>query len=135
MENQSHNSEYYQMNFDEQESLLKFTWKDKFLSYDKFKESVSFYAELAEKYKPKYLFVDARKNQLTMSKEIQDWHDNTIIPRYSKAGVKAMAFVVPNNVFSELSHKKAFEQKNAKDKMITTFHNTEQDAIDWLKRQ
>ena len=112
---------------------IKFQWKEKFASKENFKTTVDDFATLVEQLHPKILFVDARKQQTTINKELQDWHDGQILPRYNRAGVKRMAFLIPVSIFSEVTHRKAFETETAKELLETQFFKSEEEAFVWLQ--
>jgi hypothetical protein len=122
----------YKFEFDESASIFKFIWKNKLFTTERFKEIVCLFASNTIQLKPQFLFVDARLNKFTMTLEIQNWHDQTIIPMYKQAKVKAMAFLIPQNVFSEMTHKQTFNRKIAKETLPTEFFNSEQDILDWF---
>ena len=123
----------FKMEIDELRSILKFKWEDCTLTSDRFKEIVSMVANKALEYHPKYLFVDARLNNFTMSIEVQEWHDKTIVPIYVKAGIRAIAFLIPTNIFSMVTHKQTFKKDNAKQAIKTQFFDSEQYVMDWFK--
>ena len=133
MEQTLSESEYYQMCFLPKEFTLKLAWKDKFLSTEVFKNTVKVFADSAKKLSPQSLFVDARYNKYTMSPEVQEWHDNTIIPIYRQIGVTGMAFIIPQSIFSELTHKKLFEKQNPAESFPIQFFKEEKEAIAWLE--
>ena len=127
------NNEFGVITYDSQTEIMLFTWKDKLLSKEKFKEMVSTLAENVENKKTKSIYVDARLNKFTMSEDIREWHDNEIVGKYVGAGVKKMGFVMPKSLFSEMTHKSTFDKQNAKELLPTQFFNSEEDTLNWLK--
>ncbi len=126
--------EEYIFELDVSNFLIKFSWKDKYLSSYRFKQILLTFVGQVELHKPKFLFVDARKNKVTMTAEIQEWHDSIIVPRYLKAKVQAIAFIrSPESIFSrKLTHKKTFEKDIAKKGLRTSFFKTEEEAYFWF---
>ncbi|MEL6537010.1 MAG: hypothetical protein AAFQ98_16435 [Bacteroidota bacterium] len=130
---QLHNNEYARIVYDESLSMIKFKWKDKLTSHQKFKESLELYASLIEQKCPTTLFVDAVYQRITLTQELQDWHDKEILPRYHHAGVKKMGFLIPQHIFSEVTHKKTFETEQAKELISTRFFQDEKETMEWLQ--
>lgn len=129
---QLHDSDHAYIAYDESKSIINFLWKDHLISKEIFQETLSLYADLIEKYEPTRLFIDALFQKFTLTQEVRDWHDNTIIPRYHKAGVKRISFLIPQSIFSELTHKKTFEKGQAAELVSTEFFENQEHAIDWL---
>lgn len=132
---QIHNYPEFSIDFFENSSILKFVWKDKPITVAKFKDLVLLYADEAKKYKVKNLYIDAICNSVTMTKEVQDWHDTVIVKKYVDAGVKKMGFLVPKNIFSEMTHKQTFEKENAKGALQINFFGQEDAALEWFNKK
>lgn len=132
---QIHNYPEFSIDFFENSSILKFVWKDKPITVAKFKDLVLLYADEAKKYKAKNLYIDAICNSVTMTKEVQDWHDTVIVKKYVDAGVKKMGFLVPKNIFSEMTHKQTFEKENAKGALQINFFGQEDAALEWFNKK
>jgi len=128
------NNEFGKVSHDVNKEMILFTWKDKILSKENFMEMVSTLASFVEQKGIKKIYVDARLNTFTMSEDIREWHDNEIVNRYVSAGVKKMGFVMPKNLFAELTHKSTFDKQNAKDLLPTQFFNSEEDTLNWLTK-
>lgn len=114
-------------------ATLEFVWKDKLIDIPTFKKCVTFYASLSERYKLPYLLIDARLSRFVVTPAVQEWHDRSIVPRYLCAGVKAMALLIPIDIFSELTHRQTFKKKNAAEALPSAFFRTREDAISWLQ--
>lgn len=122
----------YTFSYNQPSNTLIFVWKPKLFSQDRFKEIVSLFSDYVIENKVKSIFVDARENKVIILPETQSWHDKTIIPKYEKAGVRKIAFLIPNNIFSEISHVKTFEHQNAQSKIETKFFKSEEELKTWL---
>ncbi len=68
-----------------------------------------------------------------MNDEMREWHDSFIIPKYVRSGVIAMAFLVPQNAFAELTHVKTFKKEQALKSFETKFFKSEADVELWFK--
>ena len=128
-----HDCDHAYIAHDENHSMIKFLWKDHRISHEEFQETLHLYASLIEEKRPKTLYVDAVNQRITISQNLQEWHDQEILPRYHKAGVKKMSFLIPQSIFSELTHKRAFETDQAKELLPTRFFKTETEAMEWLQ--
>ncbi len=117
---------------DHKNKLLKVIWKPLPMLDARFRELLELFTQLAKKYNPSSIFVDARLHKSGILANTQIWHDEVIVPIYVAAGVKRMGFLTPANVFSELSHKNIFEKDKAKEKIDTRFFTLESDALAFL---
>ncbi|TAG59215.1 MAG: hypothetical protein EAZ27_00920 [Cytophagales bacterium] len=122
----------YTFSYNQPSNTLIFVWKPKIFSQDRFKEIVTLFSDYAVNLKIKYIFVDARENKVIIMPETQTWHDTIIVPKYAKAGVKKIGFLIPANIFSELSHVKTFSHQNAISKIETKFYKSEEELKNWL---
>jgi hypothetical protein len=120
---------------DHKNKLLKVIWNPLPMLDVRFRELLEQFTQLAKKYNPHSIFVDARLHKHGILANTQEWHDEVIIPRYIAAGVKRMAFLTPANVFSELSHKSIFERDRAKSKIDTRFFSSETEAFAFLQEE
>jgi len=125
-------SEYCNLYFDKSTKLMSITWTSKPMNNDNFKAHLIVVGEKSTQYRPTSLFVDARLHKYTVSKEIQLWHDEVIVPIYIKAGIKKMAFLNPDSIFTEVTTKKVFQLDNAKQALPTEFFKSEKEALEWL---
>lgn len=125
-------TEEYFFNYTPQSNVLKFIWKKKHVSQAIFQSIITKFSDLALEHRPKFLYVDARENTNVMSTEIQKWHDETIIPKYNRSGAKKMAFLIPLNIFSEITHKQTFEKENASKTLETKFFKSHEEILAWF---
>jgi hypothetical protein len=114
-------------------SILKFTWKKCDVTPSRFKEIVYLFAEMALKFEPEFLYVDARLNTFTMTQDVQNWHDLVIIPMYNRAKIKAIAFLIPSDLYSKVSHKQTFKRRNATKAIQSRFFETEDYVLHWFR--
>lgn len=98
-------------------NILEFHWKNigKDIEQDSFKEYLLEVVELLKTYTVNTFLVDGSKYHVTIPPSIQEWHDNTIIPAYLKAGIKRMIFVLnQEDLIPVLSLEQTFDEKQAK---------------------
>jgi hypothetical protein len=116
----------------DESSVMHITWKNKSLTGEIFKENVILFAKQASLCRPVAILVDARSHDYVVTSQIQAWHDENIIPQYLSAGVKALAFINPEKLFSELTTRRIFEQKKAKNGLSVAFFKEPDQAMQWL---
>ncbi len=109
-------------------------WKPTFVNVSIFKQQLDQLVKVVSAKRPSSILVDARDHKFTVPKEVQTWHDETVVPAYLKSGVKKMAFVVPNSIFAEVTTKNIFSQDNAKKFLPTQFFDSELEATTWLNK-
>ncbi|MBY0427434.1 MAG: hypothetical protein K2Q22_17495 [Cytophagales bacterium] len=127
-----YNSEYCQLVFDKSSLLMTISWTSKPINDSTFKSHVTIFGEKAKAYSPNFLFVDARLHKYTISLDIQRWHDEVVVPIYIKSGIKKIAFLNPDSIFTEVTTKKVFQLENAMQTLPTAFFKTELAAMEWL---
>lgn len=97
-----------------------------------FKETLTAVIEAVEKEGLNRIFVDARQYFHTLIPELQSWHDNTIVPRYIKADVRRIAFVMPEDFFNQVAIEQTFEEDTAVSSLQTQYFGSESEAKGWL---
>ena len=122
----------YRLTYEKELGLINYRWKNVQLTNDMFKACVSFFAQTVIECQAKKLVVNASDLRFTLNEELQEWHDKAILPQYKKANVKAIAFITPAHIFTEVTHKKTFDRQEAKDTLASNFFNDEQKAFAWL---
>ena len=89
-------NEFCEIGFDEDRSLLELRWKPATtrMDSDDFREGLERFAELAECHRARRLLVDVRGFRFSLPPDLILWRDRDIAPRYNKAGVDRLAYVV-----------------------------------------
>ncbi len=90
------------------------------------------WAALVEEHQPDSFMVDSRLGHSVMTLELQSWHDEVIVPRYVQAGVRKIAFVIPDDFFAIISIELTFTESAAMDALETQFFDTSEKACVWL---
>lgn len=119
----------------ENEQIFEAYWqkREEEMTSEEFKEHLEAFAQLFEKYSVKAFYVDTRAYHITMSVEIQTWHDENIVPKYIASGVQKIAFVMPDELIQALSIEQAFEEPQAQQLAVRHFEN-EIDARKWISQ-
>jgi hypothetical protein len=113
---------------------LDVVWFDstEHMTNEEFREHLLLFAATTEEHQPRFLFVYAQNMRHAIAAPTQEWHDEYIVPRYSRAGVERMAFMLPESFFARLSHEQTFEEAQAQQLIETQFFTDEGEADAWL---
>ncbi|MFN0048066.1 MAG: hypothetical protein ACKVOU_02960 [Cytophagales bacterium] len=125
-------SDFAEIFFERSKRQIYFVWSSKNLSNEFFKKHIVILCEKVVQLAPKSIFVDAREHKYTVPTDVQKWHDEEIVPIYIKAGIKKIAFLTPEAIFSDITTKKIFSQNQAKALLQTAFFKSEKEAEQWL---
>lgn len=82
--------------------------------------------------KPPKLLVDLSACQYVITSAANNWHDNTLFELFGTSKPRAMAFVVPSNLFNHVLFEATQEQMEQHSTKVQYFREREK-AIDWLK--
>jgi hypothetical protein len=113
---------------------LDITWFEstEAMTDEEFRRHLVMFADAAEEHHPRFLFVYAQQMRHAISSSTQEWHDEYIVPRYAKAGVERMAFMLPDSFLARLSHEETFDEEQAQELIETNFFTDEAEADHWL---
>ncbi len=128
-----HQDPLFTFEFEEASAILRFRWTEKTanMTDDDFKRALTLYADFAEKHAARGLLVDVRNFKHRPGPDIGTWRDEKIVPRYVRAGVKKLAYVVGSNApMSSGGDQKA----PPKEPVATSYFGTMEEAEDWLKK-
>jgi hypothetical protein len=119
--------------FDEDKKLLHKEWyiDTDTMPQDTFKIEVEKIAEIAEKYKPIRFHDDTTNFYFPISPKVQTWVNETIFPRFIKAGVMKYALIVSQELIAQLSIEQTMEESNAHKFQVKYFDDPEK-AYEWL---
>ena len=98
-----------------------------------FQEHVRNYANLVEKHGVRTIFVDARQYNHIVTEELSKWHDEEIVPKYIRLGVKKIGFLQPEETFAQLGHQFIFDEEKAKTGLQVQFFDNETNTRTWLE--
>lgn len=111
--------------------ILKNIWQENSqeMEDDDFKAEIEQWCQLVEKHKPKGCMVNSLQFRFTISPDLQDWYNENITPHKFKAGLQKMAFIVPEELLSELSIEQIFDEQEA---ITFKYVASEEEALNWL---
>lgn len=104
-------------------NILEITWKkgpqEKEMMEEEFQQYLLHFVELVRELHPIGFLTNTQNYHVPIPPDIQEWHDQIIIPKYIELGIKKIAFVVSEeDLITFLSLEQTFEEKQAKE--ITT---------------
>jgi hypothetical protein len=96
---QLHDDSYLRVTFDDNKRVISIDWKEATASMtdDDFKSELELFAGLVERTNAQGILVDVARfrHKHTNGPEVQEWRIRNISPRYSAAGVRRFAFLMP----------------------------------------
>src|SRR5262245_47942957 len=125
---------FYVFALDDQASLMSFVWTEKSaaMTVDDYKDAIREYARLVLKHRARCSLVDLREFQYRIEDAdvLASWWADEIVPLYNQAGLKKLAFVLPEGAQAPPDETPA--NAEAGEKFVTKQFGSEQDAISWL---
>jgi len=82
--------------------------------------------------KPRKLLVDLSACQYVITSAANNWYDNTLFDLFGGSKPRALAFVVPSNLFNHVLFEATEEQKDQHHTKVQYFRDEEK-ALSWLK--
>jgi len=128
-----HHSEFIKISFNEGQSLFNFEFYDlEDWTEEEFQEELETQAKLAETYHPKYFLFHSQEFNFTITPTMQEWIDQTIFPRYVKAGVRKFAYIFSSDMISQLSIEQVMEEEVGSQSFKTMYFSNPDEARKWL---
>lgn len=127
-----HSSNYVEIIYEKNNSLII----DKFLSTtdkmktEDFKKEMLIFVEKCEEYKPERELVYLLDMKYAIIPEVQEWMNNKIFPKYKNI-IKRMAFLMPEDLLSQMSVEQTMEEETGEG-FTQAYFDGEQKARKWL---
>jgi hypothetical protein len=127
-------TDYLWVDYDSDIQILWAEWQEgaQEMTDDLYKSHLLDFVQLFEENTVYGFLVDSRKGHFTVHGEIQAWHDKEIVPAYLKHGLKKIAFVMPFDIFAEVSILQTFQEQKAS-VLSTNYFNDLDSAFSWMK--
>jgi len=125
-------SKYVEIIYEKENSLIidKFLPETANMNMEEFKKEMIIFAEMCEKYKPERELVHLLNMNFIIEPDMQNWMNTEIFPRYENI-IKRMAFLVPVEIFSQISVEQTMDQGIGR-KFTQQYFKTEEEARKWL---
>ncbi len=133
MEKKFFDNEYLTITFDDEKSLLQASCKDKSKEFtdQQYMDVALTYAKYTEELKPRLILVDHTKFFYTITPSMQEWINNTILPKLFEAGVEKLAVVKSPYIFAEVAVEQILTHPNSKPIKHKLFKD-KNEALAWL---
>ncbi len=127
---------FFELHFDETIRVFKMIWsmKTDTMTKEEFKESCLKYVSYYDELKPYGVLHDMRDNRFIISEDLQDWINEKINSRAFEVGLKKVAFLILNDLFTLLTVEETMDKKEGK-LLFTAYFDTEEEAWTWLKQK
>ncbi|MEH0155908.1 hypothetical protein V6R21_17310 [Limibacter armeniacum] len=115
-------------------SFLRIDWKEttSSLSDFHFKNIINILTDILEEKKIRKILANGTNNFYVMPSDMQDWHENDIIPRYRSLGIARIAFLISTELMIHLDHDTPHHSQNNGEIPAVRFFASEYEAIRWL---
>ncbi len=126
-------NKYIEVIWHKDKSIVAGIWKDTSdVSFTdaKFRESMLAWFEEVKKVRNINVLADARQFNFSIVPETQVWVNENVIGLYPKYGVAKLAFLVSEDLFSQVSIEQTIDEK--KQAFQVRYFENEVEAIDWL---
>ena len=132
MEQTLHKSQYYEILFDENKSLIihKALPATSTMDSEIFKEEMRIFLEMCEKHLPEKDLVNLVDMNYSIVPEAQEWVNTEIFPRLLNV-IKRMAIVVPVGFFESVALEQTMDEEFGR-RFIMQYFDDENKALEWL---
>ncbi|MDX2301962.1 MAG: hypothetical protein NW226_04140 [Microscillaceae bacterium] len=125
-----HEDELWKISYNPSKNYIKTEWTGKALSDQDFDVKTQLIIQFMEQYQPKAFLADAAKFNYVIIPEKQDWHNGILFPIFKKVGLGKMAIITPEDFFSQISIKQAYDEEYD---FATQYFASEEEAMKWLE--
>ena len=127
-----HKSKYVEIGLESDNSLIidKFLSSTDQMSQKEFREEMDIFVSMCEKHKPENELVYLLDMKYVIGLEDQEWMNNEVFPKYENI-IKRMAFLVPSELFAQVSVEQTMDEA-AGQKFVQKYFENEDEARKWL---
>ncbi|WP_299458553.1 hypothetical protein [uncultured Microscilla sp.] len=129
-------SDYKSIEHKAEDTMLIIRWKPSTvgLNEEMFKSEIKKSLDFILIHTPQRILIDSFEFNFVIAPEVQEWFDNEVFTIYPKANVKRKAFLIPTNLFTQVSLQQHIN--DAKHQTFeSAFFDSEEQAISWLKQE
>ncbi|OJJ23085.1 hypothetical protein BKI52_01675 [marine bacterium AO1-C] len=126
-------SKYQQIDFDSSTGIMQNTWvsDSAFMTADEYKSNLEKLVNLIQKHKATKQLINALDFEFTIDIELQQWTDENVNKKNRDAGIEKVAFVIAEEIFSQMSIEQTMEAAEGSG-MEVRYFTTPEDAKKWL---
>ena len=127
-----HKSKYVEIIYEKENSLIidKFLPATEDMKQEEFREEMNIFVEMCEKHKPESELVHLLDMKYVIALKDQEWMNKEVFPKYANI-IKRMAFLVPEELFAQVSVEQTMEE-DAGQKFLQQYFENEDKARKWL---
>jgi hypothetical protein len=135
MKENLYQSKYQQIFFEQEEGIMHNLWlSDSFTMPPKgYKDELLKLVQLIETKQATKQLINTLDFQFTIDIELQDWTDEYITKKNKEAGVRKVAFIIAEEIFSQMSIEQTMDGDEGKI-MDVRYFTSEQEAREWLTK-
>lgn len=122
-------SAHITIQFDDEHRRLTQTWFD-FVPSDEFRKAIDFTVSFVSKNEVAVIISDTLKQHAIKPEDAQ--YATSVMPLLHDAGLKAMAFIIPEDIFTKMALKKFADLGGDYQQKVEYFFNMD-DVLNWLK--
>lgn len=101
------------------------------MTQDDYKKELIKVAQLIETHQASRQLINTLNFQYTIDIDLQQWTNEYIIKRTREAGIKKVAFIIAEEIFSQMSIEQAMEGEEGKT-LDTRYFTSKEEAREWL---
>lgn len=133
MKEKVHQSKYQQIFWDTKGGIMHNVWrKNSFtMTPNDYKEELQQLTQLIETYKASKQLIDTLEFQFTIDLDLQKWTDEHVTKKNKEAGIQKVAFIIAEEIFSQMSIEQTMDGTEGKEMNIKYF-TSEIEAKHWL---
>ncbi len=120
----------WRLAYEEAHQYFQTNWKNVEIEDQEFKQKMQDIAHLCLIYKPKAFLANTTGMQYSIVPTMQEWHNDLLFPVFAEIGLKKMAIVVSDHLFTQVSIEQAYDENPRH--FRTQYFNSEETALIWI---
>ena len=128
-----HQSKFQQIFYEYETGIMYNTWlSDSFtMKPNDYKFELTKLVQLIATHSATKQWINTREVKVTIEVELQEWTDEKVSKKNKNVGIKKAAFVIAQEIFSQISIEQAMEEREGKEMSVQYFTNQGK-AREWL---
>jgi len=128
---------FFSIDYDKEADFMLFTWHEKSaeMTENQYFNELTVFVDLLHAHQPAYILTDLRTMFFAIPPDMQDQTNASLVPTLIKGGNKKSAFLVSQDLFSQISVEQAVEdihQQSTPVPFQTRFFDKMEEAKQWL---
>lgn len=132
-------SEFWTVSYDPAMRCFFVKWHDtgRDMTREEFQEHLLEFTEKLPDFDAKGFCTDSRDYHFVMLPDVQEWHDQVIIPKYIENNLQKIAFIMSSEMITALSIEQTFEEPKAQkaEQIQVRYFSDEQQAKNWMREK